>query len=162
MKASEPQEEKAEKTAAPPQEEKEEKGEIHNLKSAVWHVVNVPTRGLYLFQDQERIRVIIGTLQLITMMTTERYSQASLIELFEYLDEKLYVLMVHSSLGRFIQGKIRIIKPIIEAHEARLAEMTKMLVASTDKKYEVYREKVDKWLHLKSIMGLIERIATSG
>ena len=162
-KASKPQEEKAEKKAAKPQEEKkEEKGEIHYLKPAVWHVVNVPTRGLYRFQDQELVRVINGTFQLINMMTMERYSQASLIELFEYLDEKPYVLVVHPSLGRFIQGEIGIIKPIIEMHEARLADMSKMLLASTDRKYEIYREKVDKWLHLKSIMGLIERIATSG
>jgi hypothetical protein len=167
MKASEPQEEKAEKKAAKPQEEKkeekkEEKGEIHYLKPAVWHVVNVPTRGLYRFQDQELVRVINGTLQLISKMSMERHSQASLIELFEYLDEKPYVLVVHPSLGRFIQGEIGIIKPIIEAHEARLAEMTKMLGASMDKKYGVYQEKVDKWLHLKSIMGHLERIATSG
>lgn len=162
IKASKPQEEKAEKRAAKPQEEKkEEKGEIHYLKPAVWHVVNVPTRGLYRFQDQELVRVINGTFQLINMMTMERYSQASLIELFEYLDEKPYVLVVHPSLGRFIRGEIGIIKPIIEAHEARLAEMTKMLGASMDKKYGVYQEKVDKWLHLKSIMGHLERIATS-
>ena len=162
-KAAQPQEEKAEKKAhskgESQEEKKEEKGEIHYLKPAVWHVVNVPTRGLYRFQDQELVRVINGTFQLINMMTMERYSQASLIELFEYLDEKPYVLVVHPSLGRFIRGEIGIIKPIIEAHEARLA---KMLGASTDKKYGVYQEKVDKWLHLKSIMGHLERIATSG
>jgi len=164
MKAAQPQEEKKAHSKGESQEEKkEEKGEIHLLKPAVWHVVNVPTRGLYRFQDQELVRVINGTFQLINMMTMERYSQASLIELFEYLDEKPYVLVVHPSLGRFIRGEIGIIKPIIEpiieAHEARLAEMTKMLGAS---KYGVYQEKVDKYLHLKSIMGHLERIVTSG
>jgi len=154
---------KALKKAAEPQEEKkEEKGEIHYLKPAVWHVVDVPTRGLYRFQDQELDRVIFGTFQLISKMSRERHSQESLIELFEYLHEKPYVLMVRPKLGQFIRGEIGIIKPIIEAHEARLTEMTKMLGVSMDKKYGVYQEKVDKWLHLKSIMGHLERIATSG
>ena len=140
---------KALKKAAEPQEEK---GEIHYLKPAVWHVVDVPTRGLYRFQDQELVRVIFGTFQLISKMSRERHSQESLIELFEYLHEKPYVLMVRPKLGQFIRGEIGIIKPIIEAHEARL---TKMLLES---KYEVYREKMDKWLHLKDIMALLERI----
>jgi len=145
---------KALKKAAEPQEEKEEKGEIHYLKPAVWHVVDVPTRGLYRFQDQELFRVIIGTFQLISKMSRERHSQESLIELFEYLHEKPYVLMVRPKLGQFIRGEIGIIKPIIAEHAARLAEMTKMLGASTN---GVYQEKVDKWLHLKDIMALLEK-----
>lgn len=139
-----------------------------------WHSVNISTCYTYRYRDEDIVRVTTHMKQILSEIEASGYMER-VIDLFEYLMQFPFILIVRPSTGAAIQQKIKDYKPIIAEQERRLTAfhtahetMVKSLAPLDSqvqkagmhllREYVAFQKEMVRWMHLKDIMEKLESI----
>jgi hypothetical protein len=155
------------------QEQEQAQAQERPLPDA-WYSVNIPTFYTYRYREEDIIRAMKEVKRILSEIEASE-SMERVIDLFEYLMQFPFILIVRPSTGAAIQQKIKDFKPIIAEQERRLTAfhaahetMVKSLAPLDSqvqkagmhllREYVVFQKEMARWMHLKDIMGKLESI----